>query len=115
MPKSGGVTAYVFRLQLQQASVFPAVSKAAYSSFLASLNIDGKPIQLSPPTELPLTSDLMSFADRVKRFTTRGKHGTFLLIFEILQERADVREYDDICDGIALALGGSKFNPFCVV
>ena len=114
MRKRRGATAYVFRLQLEQTSVFPAISKEAYSNFLRSL--DGDTIKLSSPTELIITSDLMRFTQKVKRFLNKTKDRKFVLIFEVLQDRADVRTYDDVCDGIALALRGRKCpKPRCVV
>jgi hypothetical protein len=96
---------------------FTTISSDAYRKLFSSIDKSiASRMTFPKPKELRISSDVMSLAKELKGIlssTRKGKCHTLLV--EMLDKEADSHTYDDLCDGIYLALTDKNAtHPWCI-
>jgi len=117
MAKNNSLGTFILQVHPPRAVGFTAISVDAYAAFFRSISESvASKMSFQNPKELTLATDVKPLVKALTSILSRKrKLKCHTLLFEMLDEQADVHVYDDLCLGLDFALRQSNMTqPWCI-
>lgn len=118
MPKKNTLATFVLHIHDPKSVGYTAISEEAYRSFFGLIDPSvASKMAFQKPQEVKFSTDVLALVNKFKKILSKKRktNRAHTLLLEMLDTEADVRTYDDLCNGIYLALcRQDSVTPWCI-